>query len=205
MAAPRVDVEVFFNYRSPYCYLASKTMWALEDEHPARLVWRPLGGWEGRSPPARLQQKLLVVRQDVGRWARRLGIPFVPPGPTVDPTRAAAGSLLAVDRGVHRAYTIAVMHAAWGEGRDISDPEVLLAAAASAGLPRQELLAAIDDPARHRVLAANAAEATARGIFGVPTFAIGDQLFWGQDRIDFVAELVAELATVHLTGGERQC
>jgi 2-hydroxychromene-2-carboxylate isomerase len=185
-----VDVEVFFNYRSPYCYLASKRMWTLEDDYGARLVWRPLAGWDGRSPPDRLKQKLLVVRQDVARWAKRLAIPFVPPPPATEPTRAAAGALYAVERGLIRPYTIAVMHAAWGEGKDIGQAEVLLDAAVSAGLDRAGLTEALEDPARHQVLAATSAEAAQRGVFGVPTFAIGSELFWGQDRIDFVAEVL---------------
>jgi 2-hydroxychromene-2-carboxylate isomerase len=183
-----MDVEVFFNYRSPYCYLASKRMWTLEDDDGARFVWRPLGSWDGRSPPDRVKQKLHVVRQDVARWARRLGIPFEPPPPATDGTRAAAGSLLAFERGLIRPYTIAVLHAEWGEGKDIGEPAVLLEAAAGVGLDRGELAEALEDPARREVLAANGAEAAQRGVFGVPTFAVGSELFWGQDRIDFVAE-----------------
>lgn len=188
-----VEVEVFFNYRSPYCYLASRRMWELEDRDGARLVVRPLGGWDGRSPPDRVKQKLLVVRQDCARWARRFGLPFVPPPPSTDPTRAGAGALLALERGVLRAYTIAVMHAAWGEGKDIGQPELLCAAAAPAGLDPAELAAALEDPARRAQLAANSAEAEARGIFGVPTFAIGTELFWGQDRLDFVSEHISAI------------
>lgn len=187
-AIPPIVVEVFFNYRSPYCYLASRRMWALEDQHGARLRVRPLGGWDGRSPPERVKQKLLVVRQDCARWARRFGLPFVPPPPATDPTRAAAGALLALERGLIRPYTIAVMHAAWGEGQDIGQPELLCNAGELAGLPRAELAAALDAPERLATLAGNAAEAAQRGIFGVPTFAIGEELFWGQDRLDFVIE-----------------
>ncbi len=197
-----IEVEVFFNYRSPYCYLASRRMWQLEDEHGAHFVWRPLGGWDGRSPPERLKQKLLVVRQDVARWARRLAIPVAPPPPNADPTLAAAGALYAVEQGLIRPYTIAVMHAAWGEGRDLGDPQILLPVAAQAGLERAALAAALEDPARRATLAANAAEAFERGIFGVPTFAIRDQLFWGQDRIDFVAE---HLEALRAAEGERAC
>jgi 2-hydroxychromene-2-carboxylate isomerase len=131
-----LSVDVFFNYRSPYCYLASRRMWALEDSHGARLVVRPLGGWDGRSPPERVKQKLLVVRQDCARWARRFGLPFVPPPPGADPTRAGAGALLAIERGLIRPYTIAVMHAAWGLGQDVGQPGPLFEAAASVGLDR---------------------------------------------------------------------
>lgn len=192
-ACAPISVETFFNYRSPYCYLASRRMWELEDAHGARLVVRPLGGWDGRSPPERVKQKLLVVRQDCARWARRFGVPFAPPPPATDGTRAAAGALLAAERGVLRPYTIAVMHAIWGQGQDIGDLDVLCVAAASAGLDRAELAAACEDPARHAELAANAALAAERGVFGVPTFVIGSELFWGQDRLDFVAEHLAEI------------
>ena len=48
-----VDVKVFFNFRSPYCYIASKTMFQIFDDYHANLVWRPLGGWSGRSSPDR--------------------------------------------------------------------------------------------------------------------------------------------------------
>lgn len=184
-----MDVEVFFNYRSPYSYLASLQMWKLEDDHGATFVWRPLGGWDGRSPPDRVKQKLLIVRQDCARWAKRLAAPFVPPPPAMtDATLAAIGSLHAVQVGRLRPYTIGAMRAAWGEGRDISQRDVLLDVAESAGLDRAEFAAALEDPAHREQLAKNAAEAAERGIFGVPTFAIGNELFWGQDRIDFVAE-----------------
>lgn len=193
-------VDVFFNYRSPYCYLASLQMWTLEDEHGAAFQWYPLGSWDGRSPPERVKQKLLVVRQDCARWARRLSAPFVPPPAATDGTRAAAGSLLAVERGLLRPYTIAVMHAEWGEGRDIGQLEVLLDAGARAGLDRDELAHAAEDPARRAVLAKNGARAAERGVFGVPTFVVGDELFWGQDRIDFVAEHLMSLACVNGPG-----
>ncbi len=197
-----IEVEVFFNYRSPYCYVAAHRMWQLEDEHGAHFVWRPLGGWDGRSPPERVKQKLLIVRQDVARWAKRLGIPFVPPPPNADPTRAAAGALLAVEHGVIRPYTVSVMNAVWGQGRDLAEVELLLSIGERVGLDRQELAAALEDPARLATLASNAALAAERGVFGVPTFAVGDQLFWGQDRIDFVAE---HLEALRAAEGERAC
>jgi len=183
-----IDVTVFFNYRSPYCYLASKKLWTIEDDHGGRLTWKPLGGWVGRSPPDRAKIKVPLTRQDVARWARRMAIPFVPPPISTDPTRAAAGALLAIERGVIRPYTIAVMALEWGEGRDIGELDVLVAAGQAAGLDRNTLAAAVDDPARRATLDDNARAAEAAGAFGVPTFVIDDQLFWGQDRIDFVTE-----------------
>jgi 2-hydroxychromene-2-carboxylate isomerase len=188
-----IDVIVYFNFRSPYCYLASKKMFALEDEHGARFVWRPLGGWAGRSPPERAKYKIPIVRQDIARWCRRMGIPYRPPPITTDPTIAAAGSLYAEAEGRLREYIVAVMAREWGEGGDIGDPAVLLDVGEAVGLDRAGLGSAIEDAANLAILERNHAEATDRGAFGVPTFIVGDQIFWGQDRIDFVAEHLDEL------------
>ncbi|MDH4031694.1 MAG: 2-hydroxychromene-2-carboxylate isomerase [Chromatiales bacterium] len=187
------DVQVYFNFRSPYCYLASKKMFDLVDSHGARFVWRPLGGWAGRSPPERAKYKLPIVRQDVKRWCKRLGIPFKPPPITTDPTIAGAGSLLAEEHGKLREYVVAVMAKEWAEGADIGDTDILLAVGESIGLDRQELADAIQDPARLAQLERNHEEAADKGAFGVPTFIVGDEVFWGQDRIDFVAELLDQI------------
>jgi len=187
-----IPVETFFNFRSPYCYLASKTMWVIE-QHGGAIDFKPLGGWSGRSAPERAKVKLPISRQDVQRWARRLGIPFVPPPRSTDPTKAALAALVAVEAGLVQPYTVAVMAAEWSEGRDIGDPDVLVPVAVSAGLDEAAVVAAFDDPARAATLEANAESAASRGIFGVPTFVIGDQIFWGQDRIDFVTEHLDEM------------
>ena len=191
-----INVTLYFNFRSPYCYLASKKMFALEDEHGARFVWRPLGGWAGRSPPERAKYKIPIVRQDIARWCRRMNIPYQPPPITTDPTIAAAGSLLAESRGCLRQYIVAVMAKEWADGEDIGDPEVLLAVGESVGLDRSELAATIESEEALATLEQNHAEASERGAFGVPTFIVGDQIFWGQDRIDFVAEHLDELRGV---------
>lgn len=191
-----IDVLTFFNYRSPYCYLASKKMWSIEDHYGGRLLIRPLGGWYGRSPPERAKTKLPIVRQDVRRWAKRMGIPFIPPPITTDPTKAALGALLASERGLVREYTIEVMAKEWGEGKDIGLSRTLLEIGGSIGLDPEELSAAFRDPARKDELEKNARLAEHRGVFGVPTFVIGDEIFWGQDRISFVTEHLEELRGV---------
>ncbi len=188
-----IDVTLYFNFRSPYCYLASKKMFALEDEHGARFVWRPLGGWAGRSPPERAKYKIPIVRQDIRRWCRRMEIPFKPPPITTDPTIAAAGSLLAEEKGRLREYIVAVMAREWAEGADIGQPEILLDVGESVGLDRAALARTIESEEALAALERNHEEAQARGAFGVPTFIVGDEIFWGQDRIDFVAEYLDEL------------
>lgn len=193
-----VDITLFFNFRSPYCYLASKRMFRLFDDYHASLVWRPLGGWSGRSAPERAVKKMPIARQDVARFARRLGIPLTPPPKTTDPTAAGAGSLLAERRGLLRPYLVEVMRAEWAEGQDIGDPELLLGVGERVGLDRGELAAAIADPANLAQLERNWEEAERVGAFGVPTFVIGEEIFWGQDRLDFVEEHLRELRLARL-------
>lgn len=190
--ARSAELKLFFNFRSPYCYLASKTLFSLVDDYRVELLWRPLGGWDGRSPPERAKVKVPLTRQDVARWARRMNIPCVPPPITTDPTPAGVVSLLAEEKGCLRDYVLAATHAEWGQGRDIGQQDILCAAAARAGLDAAEVAAALEDPARRQVLEDNWREAQSLGVIGVPTFVIGEQIFWGNDRIDFAREHLQE-------------
>ena len=186
-------LSFFFNFRSPYCYLASKSMFGLLDDFEVVLDWRPLGAWAGRSSPERAKVKLPLARQDVGRWCRRMNIPFKPPPKETEPTRAAAASLFAEECGVLRDYVIEMMHMEWGEGRNIGDEAVLRKVASKLGLDSAVMLEAADDLERAKALDDNWKEAQRVGVVGVPSFVVGDQIFWGNDRIDFVAEHLKEL------------
>jgi 2-hydroxychromene-2-carboxylate isomerase len=81
----------------------------------------------------------------------------------------------------------ACLQAVWAEERNIADPATLAAIAEEQGLDGQALLSAAQEPAASAGYAANTEAAIAAGVFGAPTFVIGDALFWGQDRLDFVA------------------
>jgi 2-hydroxychromene-2-carboxylate isomerase len=187
------EVYLYFHFRSPYCYLASKNLWPIVDEFHTTLVWRPLGGWDGRSPPERAKVKVPIARQDLARHCRRMGIPCVPPPMSCDATLAGVGSLLAEQRGVLRPYLVEMMRAAWGAGQDIGQAEVRNAVAAAVGLDVSEFAAFVEMAANQQRLNANWAEAQQKGVVGVPTVVIDDQIFWGNDRIDFVLEYLTEL------------
>lgn len=187
------EISVFFNFRSPYCYLATKKMFSVFDDYHANLIWRPLGAWSGRSAPDRAKKKIPLVRQDVERHARRLGIPFTPPPIETDPTKAGVVSLIAEEEGLLQAYVIEVMRKEWAEGRNIGEEDVLLEVGEEIGLGRGLIKRAIENQDLHDQLDANWEEAQAKGVFGVPTFEVGDQMFWGNDRIDFLREHLHEL------------
>ena len=188
-----VDLKFFFNFRSPYCYLASKTMFSLVDDYHVNFVWRPLAGWNGRSAPDRAKVKIPITRQDVARWAKRMNIPCIPPPITTDPTPAGIGSLLAEEKGRLREYIIKVTDTEWGQGVDIGQPDTLIGLAREVGLDPVEFETVLNDPDKQKILEDNWQEAQDTGVIGVPTFVIDDQVFWGNDRIDFVHEYLREL------------
>jgi len=192
MPAP-VEVKLFFNFRSPYCYIASKTLFEIFDNYHTTLVWRPLGGWSGRSSPERAKVKVPLTRQDVRRITGKMGIPMNPPPISTDPTRAGAASLLAQEEGLLREWLVEVMRAEWAEGKDIGDPDVLLEVGAAIGLDASALASSFDDPDRLKTLDDNWAEAQDLGLIGVPSFQIGEELFWGSDRIEYVLDHLREL------------
>jgi 2-hydroxychromene-2-carboxylate isomerase len=188
-----VDVKFFFNFRSPYCYIVSKLLPGIFDEYDVNLVWRPLAGWDGRSPPERAKVKIPLVRQDMARITRKMGIPMNPPPPTTEPTKAAAGSLLAEEKGVLREYIVAMMAREWAHGEDIGDESVILEVGKSVGLDPLELAANLDADERLAQLASNRQEADSLGVIGVPTFVVGEDIFWGADRVDSLRDHLREL------------
>jgi 2-hydroxychromene-2-carboxylate isomerase len=100
---------------------------------------------------------------------------------------------LAEKEGLLKPYVVAVMRAEWADGLDIGDAAVLSSVAESVGLDREAFARAVDDPELHTQLDRNWQEAQEKGALGVPTFVIGDQIFWGQDRLDFVGEHLRDL------------
>lgn len=188
-----IELKVYFNFRSPYCYLASKRMFDVIGGPDVELIWRPLGGWNGRSAPERAAYKVPIVRQDVARWARRMNIAYVVPPMHTDPTRAALLSYVAEKKGLLQPYITEVMHEEWGCGGDIGNVEVLASAAERAGLSRAEVAQGLEDAHNARQLAASEVDAQKDGAFGVPTFVVGKDIFWGNDRLDFLSEHLTSL------------
>ncbi len=189
----RTTVRIFFNFRSPYCYLASHTLFERLAMFDVDLVWRSLGGWDGRSPPERARLKVPLTRQDVARWCRRMQVPFTPPPVSTDPTPAALLAFAAEAAELLPRYVKRVMWAEWAEGLDIGQLPVLERVAEDIGLARAAVQAAQTNFDYLARLQENWQEAETLGVIGVPSFVVGDQIFWGNDRIDFLEEYLAEL------------
>ena len=187
MDAPSLDL--LYDYASPWAYLADALL-------PRRLPgvavrYRPiyLRGLEAfsRGLPYNAN-KLRYIGADYQRCADHEGVPTQFPAIfPINGIHALRGALAARAQGRFAEYHGRMFAAAWRDARDVSRKEVVLEVAAEAGLDAARTQAALDDPALKEELRAETAQAEARGVFGVPTFFVGDQLYWGHDRMDFVA------------------
>ena len=198
MTKPKT-IEFFFDFGSPTAYLAHTQLPRIAREAGAQLVHRPmlLGGVfkaTGNASPVSVPAKGRWMGQDIALWARRYGVPFVFnrhfPVNTLTLMRGATGLQLRQPESFAR-YADAVFNAMWVQGRNLGDADVLAATLAEAGLAADAFMALVNDPEVKAQLIATTDEAVARGVFGAPTCFVGAQMFFGQDRLDFVREALA--------------
>ena len=127
------------------------------------------------------------------RIADRHGLPFsLNPAFPLNTVMALRGAIAAekIDPGLVQPYMDVMFDAAWASGQDLGKPEVVMELMEKSDLPAQEIADMVQDQAIKDELRANTEEAVARGAFGAPTFFVGDEMHWGQDRIDWVVEAV---------------
>jgi 2-hydroxychromene-2-carboxylate isomerase len=188
------EVELWYDIVCPFAYLASTQIERVAREAGARVRWEPflLGGvFVALSVPADLNASMPEAKRkhnlrDMARWADRFGVPLRMPAEHPRRTVLALRAILAAGEGRVEA-THALYRAYWVEGLDVSDPSVVRAALDAAGVDGQACVERTSDPAIKDELRRRTDEAVSRGIFGAPTFFVGDEMFWGQDRLDFVA------------------
>lgn len=191
------EVEFFFDLISPYSWLALARAESFAAAHGVRwrvqpVVYGAILDATGLVGPGEIDVKRRAMAADVARLARRDGLQFV--GPPAHPFRSLeALRAVCVFQDDARALSLAraLAAACWEQGRDLTDAAVLADVVARAGLPAADLAARIADPAVKARLRANTERALALGVFGVPTFCVDGELFWGQDRLDLLAEHLA--------------
>ena len=189
-------VEFYFDVGSPAAYIAFKRLPGICEKAHATLALKPmlLGGVfqaTGNQSPVNVPAKGRYIMVDFERFARRHGIefrqnPFFPIN-TLTLMRGAAGLQLR-EPGRLLPYLAAVYRAIWVDGKDMNDPTVVGAVLKAAGFDPQQLLALAGDPEVKERLKALTQEAVARGVFGAPTCFVDGNMYWGQDRLDFVQE-----------------
>ena len=189
-----MNFDFFYDLGSPYSYLASTQLEGIEARTgvAARLFPITLGGLRKTTghqlPPA---AQLRYMAEDTARWAKQYGVPLQIPKAFPASTIKALRATLAADRlGKQREAMRALFHTYWGEGNDLSDAAVLARVLGAAGLDGAALVKATDEEEIKDLLRRNTSLALDRGVFGVPTFFVGERSFWGNDRMQFVeAEL----------------
>jgi 2-hydroxychromene-2-carboxylate isomerase len=189
-------IEFFFDFGSPTTYLAHTQLPRIARETGAQLLYRPmlLGGVfkaTGNASPVSVPAKGRWMGEDIARWARRYGVPFTfnPHFPinTLTLMRGAAGLQMRRPQDFGR-YVDAVFNAMWVTPCNLGDAGAQAALLAQAGLETQAFFELVADPEVKACLVADTEEAVARGVFGAPTCFVGGQMFFGQDRLDFVRE-----------------
>lgn len=188
--------EFWFDFGSPAAYLAFTQIPSIEAETGAKAIYRPmlLGGVfqaTGNRSPATIPAKGKYIFNDFNRFAKRYGVPFNNnphfPINTLLLMRGAAG-LQQQQPEQFSAYCTAVFQAIWVDALNMNDPATVGEALHKAGFDPQKLMTLANDQVTKDALKASTAEAVSRGVFGAPTFFVDDQIFWGQDRLDFLKE-----------------
>lgn len=188
-------LEFFYDYVSTYSYLANSRLATLRE---AEIVYRPmfLGAVlrdTGNRAPGEVEAKYRYLLDDLQRWARHYGVQFrMNPKFPQNTLGALRLAILARHKGCFAELHQRLFDAMWVHGADLSDEAVLAAIVMDAGLSPDEMLAGIGAGAIKDELKANTAEAIGRGAFGAPTFFVGEQMFFGNDRFDFVREALRD-------------
>ena len=192
-------LEFFFDFGSPTSYLAYTQLPKLAADCGATLVWRPmlLGGVfkaTGNASPVTVPAKGRWMFQDLALWARRYGVglamnPHFPIN-TLTLMRGAVGLQMRQPADFER-YVDCVYRAMWVAPCNMGDPAVMAEVLQRAGFDVAAFTALVGDAEVKAKLVANTEEAVARGVFGAPTMFVGERMFFGQDRLEFVREALA--------------
>ena len=204
-SAPVRTVEFIFDFGSPNAYLAAQILPAIAARHGATVTLLPclLGGIfkatnnqsplqafgpiKGKLAYEMLETRRFVVRHGLTRFRMNPHFP-------VNTLLIMRGLIAADMAGMAEPYTRAVLAAMWEDGEKMDDPAVVRLVLDAAGLDGETLLARTQDAAVKERLVSNTENAVARGVFGIPTFFVGNEMFFGKDRLGQVEEELARFA-----------
>lgn len=186
-------LEFYFDFGSPTAYLAHKRLQQLSQQYSLEVHYKPmlLGGVfkaTGNASPVAIPAKgKYMLEHDLPRFAQRYGVPlnFNPHFP-INTLHLMRAAIAAQRLDCFDAYADAVFDAVWVEQKDMGDPEVVAQTLSDKGLATDALLELSQDPEVKAALIAATDAAVARGAFGAPTLFMDGEMYFGQDRLDFV-------------------
>lgn len=191
-------IDFYVDLLSPFSYLALQRLPGLAARFGYDVDYKVLDLKEAKrlagniGPSTRdIPIKLCYAKIDQKRWAVRYGVPITTPA-FYDPSRLNRGFFFAKARGQSRDYLLLVFHKVWGEGSSMIDETMLREVASKLDWDAEEFLRFTLPGEADAPYQASTIEAHKRGVFGVPTVIIDDQLWWGNDRLDFVEEFLEQ-------------
>jgi 2-hydroxychromene-2-carboxylate isomerase len=191
-------IDFYFDFASPYGYIASTKIAAIAARHGRTVRWRPfLIGIVYKAThyvPLEIPAKKDYLYRDVPRHARFHGVPLSFPATFPEGLIAASRAVYWIDDQAPEEagrFAEAAYRAYWAEGRKLADPAVVADLAAEQGIPRETTLAALNEPAVKDRLKQENEAAIARGVFGSPFIFVDGEPFWGSDRLDQIDRWLA--------------
>ena len=196
-------IEFIFDFASPNAYLSHKVLPQIAARTGATIKLIPslLGGLfklTGNQAPftafGHIKGKLNYEQLEMRRFVTKHGLSRFTMNPhfPMNTLLIMRGMVAAQHSGLAEPYLEAVQAGMWEDGRKMDDPEAVLAVLNAASLDGRALLEATQDPAVKAELAANTDAASARGVFGIPTYFVGDEMFFGKERLDQVEQCLNE-------------
>ena len=194
-------IDFYFDFWSPYAYLGSHRIGEIAEKHGCAVNYLPVDIGRvklaaGNTGPANLEikPKIRYLMQDLKRWADIYGLAFgaVPKGK--DTRRINKGVFFAQERNAARDYVREAYAAVWGQGGDPTSDELLSNLARKMGWDADEFLAYVNSAASDERYEQVYNTAVERGVFGVPITIIDGQMWWGNDRLQFVDEYLTKNA-----------
>ena len=190
-------VEFWYDFLSPTAYLG---YWRLKDiaaRTGATIDYHPmlLGGVfkaTGNQTPVNVKPKGKWMFIDMSNYARKYGVPLKSnPYFVFSSLPLMRGAILAQERGELEPYNDTIFYGVWRDARNLADPGIIVETLNEAGLDAAAYVEGIQQQDVKDRLIANTNEAVEKGAFGAPTFFVGDKMWWGQDRLDWVEEELA--------------
>lgn len=211
------SIEFFFDFASPYAYLANCRLPSLAEKYGYDLVYRPIDLFAAKvaagntAPPSvAIPPKFRYVTADLKRWADKYGVPLLMPGLGVggppsdelpekktlprelmDSSAAHKGVFFAQQKDMTREFVGAVFRQTFGAGGAIGDENTLRSVVGELGWSEDDFYQFVQSAQADQRYAEANDEAQGRGVFGVPTMIVDDQMWWGNDRLGLLEEYLA--------------
>ena len=198
------EIEFFFDFYSPYAYLAYQRLPSIAARFDRKIAFRPIDlrlakAAAGNTGPATIEMpiKFHYIMNDIYRWAEKYDAPFLlPDAPTPESSEANKAVYYAIQHGMAEPFVKSVWDKTYGAGRGLGDENLLVEVAQDMGWQPEALLSFVDSPEADAAYRKGNEQAQEIGVFGVPYFRVGNESWWGNDRLDFLEDHLAVKAGV---------